>query len=97
MTVPFPVRRPALRTTRGSRGGFSYLELQVALALFAIAISGLLPLSVLQSRQLRRLEAELQPDRTHYLSPTSEAWGRKIGVGAEVLSAPPPPAEAEPV
>jgi hypothetical protein len=38
------------------RAGFSFLELQVALILLGIAFAGLVPLVVMQERQLKRLE-----------------------------------------
>lgn len=77
----------------GERAGFTYLEVQVALVLFMIAISGLAPLAVIQSRQLQRLESRFSPGETHYLVPSTDEWSRKLGAVAAVSNAPssPPP------
>lgn len=44
------------------RRGFSFLELQVALILLGIALMGLVPLVVMQSKQLKALEYRWNPD-----------------------------------
>jgi len=49
---------------RTSRHGFSFLELQVSLILLGIALAGLVPLVVMQSRQLKALEYRWDPDWT---------------------------------
>ncbi len=38
------------------RNGFTYMEVQVALLLFGIAVSGLVPMSVMQTRQTSALK-----------------------------------------
>lgn len=77
-----------MRITR-RRGGFSYLEVQVSLALFMIAISGLGPLAVIQSRQIKQIERRFAPGETHFLNPTNDRWLRKLGAVASVRSEPP--------
>jgi hypothetical protein len=79
------------------RGGFSYLELQVAFVLFALAIGGLGPLVVMQSRQLRQLENRFADDTDYYVVPSRNAWARKLGAIANVRTTAPEPAPAEPV
>ncbi len=77
------------------RGAFSYLELQVAFALFALTLSGIGPLVVMQSRQLQALENRFDSDVTYYLTPRENKWARKLGAGAGISpSAPGPPATA---
>jgi hypothetical protein len=70
--------------------GFSYLELQVALALFAFALAGLGPLIILQSRQGRRLEERLATGTTQYFVPSRDPWVRKLGAAAALAAADPP-------
>jgi prepilin-type N-terminal cleavage/methylation domain-containing protein len=83
----------------GSRAGFSLLELQVALIIFGIALTGLCPLVVMQSRQLQCLQNRLKPETTYYLVPSSHPWARKLGAGASLatqLSVSPPPTNGPP-
>jgi hypothetical protein len=47
-----------LRPRRSRRAGSTFLELQVALVVFSIAIAGLCPLVVMQSRLIRKLETQ---------------------------------------
>jgi hypothetical protein len=94
------VRRPAPRAIvrpapSAVRHGFSFLELQVALLLLAIALAGLGPLVVMQSRQLRSLESRFDDQTTYYLEPSEDDWARKLGAPAalrtdEPLLATPP-------
>ncbi|HLA83989.1 MAG TPA: type II secretion system protein [Thermoguttaceae bacterium] len=70
------------------RRGFSFLELQVALILLGIAMTGLVPLVVMQSRQLKRLEARLDHGTTYYLVPSTSVWARKLGAPAKILTEP---------
>jgi hypothetical protein len=78
-------------TTR--RAGFTYLELEVSFVLFAIALSGVGPLVVMQSRQVRRVESRLDADETHHLSPSTSPWARKLGAGAVHSTGTPPVTE----
>ncbi len=71
-----------LLLNKASRTGFSFLELQVAFVLLAIALAGLGPLVVMQSRQLRKIEGRLAPETTHYLVPPASVWARKLGASA---------------
>lgn len=82
-----------LRSRRRHRRAFSYLELQVAFALFALTLSGVGPLVVMQSRQLEALENRFDSDVTYYLTPVENEWARKLGAGAGISpQAPGPPA-----
>ncbi len=65
-------------------GGFSFLELQVAFVLLGIALAGLIPLVVMQSKHLKKLEARLDHEETHYLAPSTDEWARKLGVAASI-------------
>src|SRR5258708_38431116 len=73
------------------RRGVSLLELQVAFVLFGILLSGLVPLTVMQLRQLKKFEDRLKPDTTYYLLPANDAWARKLGAAATMLNSPPDP------
>lgn len=84
-------RKNAVRT------GFSFLELQVAFVLFGIALSGLVPLVVTQSRQLQKLESRCNDQTTHYLVPSSSAWARKLGAAATIQTEDPGPPAPPPV
>lgn len=81
----------AARVRSTPKRGFTYLEVQVALALFMIAISGLGPLAVIQSRQIKRLEERFEPDQTHFLIPPGHEWLRKLSGVAAVSNNPPAP------
>jgi len=81
----------------GRRPGFSFLELQVAFVLFAIALAGVCPLVVMQSRQLTKLEDRLSPQSTYYVVPSSDAWARKLGAAASVTTVDPGPPTPIPV
>jgi Tfp pilus assembly protein PilV len=48
----------ALRPRRNRRTGSTFIELQVALVVFSIAVAGLCPLVVMQSRLIRKLETQ---------------------------------------
>ena len=58
--------QPDFRKSR--RRGFSYLETQVAMVLFTMTISGAVPLAVIQTRQLARVESRFEPGSTQYLN-----------------------------
>lgn len=66
------------------RIGFSLLELQVAFVVFGIALAGLGPLVVMQSRQVRELESRFDDQTTYYLVPSTDAWARKLGAAASI-------------
>jgi len=72
------------------------LELQVALVVLGIALSGLLPLLVMQSRVQRGLDARMAPNQTQYLGPTHDAWARKLGAKAALSLSPTLAAPAAP-
>jgi type II secretory pathway pseudopilin PulG len=79
------------------RIGFSLLELQVAFVLFGIALAGLGPLVVMQSRQLQVLEGRFDDQTTYYLAPSTDAWARKLGVAASIQTLDPGPPAPPPV
>lgn len=79
------------RSRHTRRAGFSYLELQVAFALFALTLSGIGPLVVMQSRQLQALENRFDSDLTYYLTPSENEWARKLGAGAAISTTAPGP------
>lgn len=81
-------RRPPPRAVRT---GFSLLELQVSFVLFGIALAGLGPLVVMQSRQLQRLETRFDGQTTHYLVASDSDWARKLGVPASIRTEDPGP------
>jgi Tfp pilus assembly protein PilV len=71
-------------TPKRNRKGFSLVELQIAFLVFAIAVSGLGPLIVMQSRHLKRIESRFTADTIYYLAPSNDAWARKLGAGASL-------------
>lgn len=92
-----PSITPHLAGARSRRGGFTYLELQVACALFAIALSGVGPLVVMQSRQLQQLETRVSDADTYYVAPSANLWARKLGAAGTLGTTVPPPPPAAPV
>lgn len=77
-----------------TRSGFSFLELQVALTLFGIALAGLGPLVLMQLKQLEKFEGRFRDGTTYYLVPSADQWTRKLGVAASIdktNSGTPPP------
>ncbi len=70
------------------RNGFTYIEVQVALLLFGIAISGLVPMSVMQTRQTSALKERFDDETTYYLEPSSNGWARRLGAPAIVTETP---------
>jgi len=82
---------------RWKRRGFSYLEMQVSMGLFVIALTGLGPLTVMHSRQLTSVQNRLDPDNTYYLTPSRDEWARKLGTATSIsVQALPPGAAAVP-
>ncbi|MCA9138711.1 MAG: hypothetical protein KDB00_18195 [Planctomycetales bacterium] len=72
------------------RRGSSYLEVQVAMVLLSIGISGLYSISVVQTRQTARLQEMLPSDEVASINPVSTtnpaeaAWAKKLGVYADI-------------
>jgi hypothetical protein len=58
------------------------LEVEVSMIVFGIALAGLAPLSVIQMKQIRTLQARIEPDTRYYLVPASDAWARRLGAAA---------------
>jgi prepilin-type N-terminal cleavage/methylation domain-containing protein len=71
------------------RSGFSLLELEVALILFGIALSGIGPHAVMYTKHLSRLEARFSPQATHFLIPSYDRWARKLGAAASITTVDP--------
>jgi hypothetical protein len=82
---------------RIGRPGFSILEFQVALVLFGLALSGLYPLVVMRSRQLKKFEERLSPQTTYYLVPSPDLWAQKLGAAATMQTQDPGPLPPPPV
>lgn len=80
-----------------NRRGFSLVELEVAFIIFMIAMSGLCPLVVMQSKHLKKIENRLRQNSTYYLKPSSDEWARKLGACATVQSSDPGAATPEPI
>ncbi len=81
-------------TGQRKREGFSFLELQVAFVVLAVALAGLFPLVVMHSKQQTRLEQRLDPQTTYFLVPSTDSWARKLGCAALFRTqdpGPPPP------
>jgi prepilin-type N-terminal cleavage/methylation domain-containing protein len=71
------------------RAGFSLLELEVALVLFGIALSGFGPHAVMYTKHLNRLETRFSPQATHFLIPSYDRWARKLGAAASITTVDP--------
>jgi type II secretory pathway pseudopilin PulG len=74
------------KVTNAARAGFSFLELQVAFVLLGIALAGLGPLVVMQSKQLRMLESRFDHQTAYYLVPSTDSWARKLGAAASIAT-----------
>ena len=85
--MPTDVRRKIA----SQRGGFSYLELQVSFVLFALVLSGVGPLTIMQSKQVAQIESRFEDGVTYYLTPSEATWARKMGATAAISDLPPPP------
>ncbi len=66
------------------RRGFSLLELEVAFIVFAIAMAGLCPLVVMQSKHLKKIEYRFSQNNVYYIKPSTDKWARKLGACASV-------------
>lgn len=66
------------------RRGSSYLEVQVAMVLLAIGTAGLYSMSVVQTKQTRRLLDVLPAAEVPALNRSTDPWMRKLGVYASV-------------
>ncbi len=72
-----------------NRRGFSLVELEVAFVVFAIAMTGLCPLVVMQSKHLKKIENRFSHTNVYYLQPSTDAWARKLGACATVQTSDP--------
>ena len=61
------------------------VEVQVALVIFGVALSGMAPYMVMYTKQLRALQERFDPNRVYYLVPSADLWSRKLGVSATVV------------
>jgi type II secretory pathway pseudopilin PulG len=77
--------------THCGRTGFSLLELQVAFIIFGLALAGLFPLVIMQSKQLSKVESRFNSATTYYLVPSSDPWVRKLGASATIQTQDPGP------
>ncbi|HEX4132270.1 MAG TPA: hypothetical protein VHZ24_19725 [Pirellulales bacterium] len=68
------------------RRGVSMIEVQAAMVIFGLALSGLAPCMVMYTKHLRSLEQRFDPGTTYYLVPAGDLWSRKLGIAATVTS-----------
>jgi hypothetical protein len=70
------------------------------MVLFGVALTGVCPLMVMYSKQLRNLQGRFNPQTAYYLVPSSDAWARKLGAAAMVVTqapgVPTPPGPSTP-
>jgi hypothetical protein len=52
--------------------------------LFVLGVGGLVPLSVVNSRQAKKLHDRVPADVVHYLTPSTDEWSAKLGNAASV-------------
>ncbi len=83
---------PGPRAPRRRRAGFTLLETQVAFVLLGIALAGVCPLVVVQSKLSRKIAGGFDPQtsyfgasKTYTLVPASDPWARKLGVAASIV------------
>jgi prepilin-type N-terminal cleavage/methylation domain-containing protein len=78
-----------------TRRGFSLLELEVAMVVLGVALSGLLPLVIMQSRVLESLDKRYVGSGGRYLVASNDLWVKKLGAAATLAQqdpgAPVPP------
>jgi hypothetical protein len=70
--------------------------LEVAFGLFAMALAGLGPLIVYQSRHLQVLQQSYDDRIVQHLVPNENPWARKLGVAATFAAEPPAPEASSP-
>jgi prepilin-type N-terminal cleavage/methylation domain-containing protein len=85
------------RHRREAPRGFSLLELSVAMALFGIAMMGLLPVVVMYTRGVTALERRSPIEGQWYLAPSADTWARKLGASASLTAVDPGPKPPPPV
>ncbi|MBN1394418.1 MAG: hypothetical protein JW959_05305 [Pirellulales bacterium] len=83
-------------TCRTTRNAFTLLEFEVAMVVFGIALIGLFPLTIVQSRVLRSLEEKCGTQGTWYLAPSTDRWAQKLGAAATLTAADPGPMPTAP-
>jgi hypothetical protein len=72
----------ALRRRR--RGGFTMLELQVAIILLAFGVVTLASLMTTQTRLLQHLRGDFKPDATVYITRSKDPWVVKLNTPARI-------------
>jgi hypothetical protein len=82
---------PAPWRHAAGRGGSTLLEFEVALVVFGVALTGVLPLVVMHSRVVRGLERQHSAVGQWYLSPAPDPWARKLGACATLVAQDPGP------
>ena len=69
-------------------GGFTLVELQIAIVLLAFGVVTLASLLATQMRLLRRLQAGYGPGTTLYVTRSNDPWVQKLAAPARITSAP---------
>jgi len=70
------------------RGGFTLLELQVAIVLLAFGVVTMASLMTTQARLLKRLRGDFQPDATVCVTRPNDPWVKKLHTAARITAAP---------
>ncbi|MCE5325303.1 MAG: prepilin-type N-terminal cleavage/methylation domain-containing protein [Planctomycetaceae bacterium] len=72
------------KTWRGAAGGFTLLELQVAVAVLGIGLLSLVGLTVRQSRTVSEIESWCLGDPTFYAVSQTDGWLQRLDVPADL-------------
>lgn len=83
-------------SSRRRSGGFTLLELQVAILVLVLTVLGLMHLLASHERLVRSMEDVASGDRTLYIVPPAGPFDALVGVPASLGETPPVPLPLEP-
>ena len=78
------IRTSKYRDRKFFAGGFSFVELQIAMVILAIGLWGFAGLFKVYSRQTDYIEQSSMPVSTYYIVSQSNKWMKRLGTPAEM-------------